>query len=98
MANPLLNIVMHDGSRHFGQLPESASWYKLRRHVQKLPGVTVTSFLTDHITEAWIDFSFRDYEFSINNQFGSYWFFAKPQSPDEILETLLSHCRKLLGG
>jgi len=94
----LLNIIMHDGARQFGDLPQSANWYKLRRHIGKLDGASVTEFITNHITEAWIDFSFRGYQFTVNNQLGGYWFFANdPQAPDEILETILSHCRSLLG-
>ena len=89
---------MHDGCRQFGELPQSASWYKLRRHLSKLNGVSVTEFLTNHVTEAWIDFSFRGYQFTVNDQFGDYWFFVKdPNCPDNILEAVLSHCRLLLG-
>ncbi len=97
MTKELLHIIMHDGSRQFGELPQSASWNKLRRHIGKLNGANVTEFLTDHVTEAWIDFSFRDYQFTVNNQFGEYWFFVKgPHCPDSILEAVLSHCRLLL--
>jgi hypothetical protein len=98
MARELMNIIMNDGSRQFGELPQSATWSKLRQHLGKLDGVTVTEFITDHVTEAWIDFSFRGYQFSVNNQFGDYWFFANDShAPDEVLETVLSHCRSLLG-
>ncbi len=94
----LLNMIMNDGSRHFGDLPETASWYKLRSHIGKLEGAEVTGFITDHITEAWIDFTFLGYNFSVNNQFGSYWFFVKdPECPDNILEKVLEHCSLLLG-
>ena len=89
---------MHDSSRKFGELPQSASWNELRRHLGTLLGATVTDFIADNITEAWIDFSFGGHDFSVNNQFGDYWFFANDaQAPDEILETILSHCRSLLG-
>src|SRR6266550_2371833 len=97
MGRELLNIIMHDGSRQFGELPQSATWYKLRQHIGTLNGASVTEFITDDITEAWIDFSLRGYQFTVNNQFGDYWFFANDaQAPDEILETILSHCRSLL--
>ncbi len=98
MAPRLLNIEMHDGSRQFGELPQTASWHELRKHLSTLSGVTITDFITDDITEAWIDFNFRGQHFSVNNQFGDYWFFVKDAlSPEEILETVLSHCRRLLG-
>ena len=99
MAAELLNIIMHDGSRNFGDLPESIDWYRLRNHIRRLDGAQVTRFITDDITEAWIDFDYRGHEFSINNQFGNYWFFvANPQCSDEILEAVLRHCELVLGG
>src|ERR1044072_6001962 len=98
MSHALLNIIAHDGSRQFGELPQSVSWNKLRRHIKRLDGVTDVSLLTDNVIEGWIDFNFRGHDFSVNNQFGDYWFFVKdPQSPDDVLETVLSHCRNLLG-
>jgi hypothetical protein len=72
MPKVLLNIIMHDGSRWFGELPQSASWYTLRKHIQQVDGSAVTDFITDDITQAWIDFTFRGYQFSINHQFGDY--------------------------
>jgi hypothetical protein len=88
---------MKDGSRHFGDLPETVSWHELHNHLPKLSGVVVTGFLTDDITEAWIDFTFSDQVFSINNQFGQYWFFVdNPHCPDEILQAVLAHCERLL--
>ena len=89
---------MRDGSRHFGDLPETASWDELRRHIETLPGTRVTGFITDGITEAWIDFAFRGHHFSVNNQFGNYWFFVRdPKARDEILEEVLTYCESLLG-
>jgi hypothetical protein len=98
MAKELLNLIMHDGSRQFGELPQNASWYKLRDHIGNLNGAKVTDFVTDNVTEAWIDFTFRGSQFSVNDQFGDYWFFVKdPYCPDDILHAVLSHCRLLLG-
>lgn len=93
----MLNIIMHDGSRHFGDLPERASWYQMRDHIAKLSGAQPTGFITDHITEAWIDFSFSGHEFSINSQFNEYWFFVKdPDCPENLLQQVLNHFRQLL--
>ena len=98
MASRLLNIIMRDGSRYFGDLPASVLWYEARDHVEKLEGANLTGFITDHITEAWIDFPFSGHKFSINDQFGDYWFFVDdPNAPDEILEKVLAHFRALLG-
>lgn len=97
-AHHLLNIAAHDGSRLFGELPETVSFDRLRGHLETLPGTRVTDVLTDHITEVWIDFSFRGHHFTVNNQYGDYWFFVQePQAPDVILEAVLTHSRSLLG-
>lgn len=98
MAEKLLSMIMNDGSRHFGDLPQTVLWYELRDHIERFDGAAVTGFVTDHVTEAWIDFSYRGYQFSVNDQFGDYWFFVdNPECPDKILEAVLSHCEVLLG-
>ena len=90
-------MIMNDGSRHFGELPQLISWYELRDHLRQMNGVLITQFLTDHVTEAWIDFSYRGHEFSVNDQLGAYWFFVRdPNCPDENLEAVLSHCAAVL--
>jgi hypothetical protein len=97
MAVKLLTIEMNDGSRRFGELPQTVLWHRLRRHIEELEGAEITGFITDNVTEAWIDFSYRGHRFSVNDQFGAYWFFVDdPQCPDEILEAVLSHCESLL--
>jgi len=97
MAVKLLNIEIHDGSRHFGDLPQTILWYGLRKHIKKLDGAKITDFVTDHVTEAWIDFSYREHQFSINDQLGAYWFFVHdPRCSDKILEEVLSHCAEPL--
>jgi hypothetical protein len=98
MEEKLLDLIMNDGSRHFGSLPQTVLWYELRDHIETLEGAAITNFITDNITEAWIDFTYRGYRFSVNDQFGDYWFFVdNPQCPDNILEAVLSHCKLLLG-
>ena len=97
MAVKLFTIEMNDGSRHFGESPQMVLWYELRDHIEKLAGAEITGFITDNITEAWIDFSYRGHRFSVNDQFGEYWFFVDdPECPDEILVAVLSHCESLL--
>jgi hypothetical protein len=90
--------IANDGSRNFVDLPETVDWWQLRDHLKKLPGVTITGFVTDGITEAWIDFSYRGHKFSVNNQYGDYWFFvADPECLDEILLPVAHHAASLLG-
>ncbi|MFN8596490.1 MAG: hypothetical protein U0559_09950 [Anaerolineae bacterium] len=97
MTRPLINLIMPDGSRHFGDLPQTALWYDVREHVERLPGATLTGFITDGVTEAWIDFTYQGYVFSINDQFGDYWFFVNdPACPDIILSVVMDHFADLL--
>jgi hypothetical protein len=99
----LLDIRMADGSRHFGDLPETydadqPQWHRLREHVGQLPGARLTGFVTDDVTEAWIDFAHRGHTFSLNNQAGEWWFFVEdPACPDDILGQVLEHFELLLG-
>lgn len=90
----LINHTMSDGSRQFAALPESCTWPALRKHLGKLDGVVLGEYLTDGVTEAWIDFTYRGYSFTVNNQFGEYWFFSSDaQCPDELLTEIVRHCR-----
>ena len=92
----IYRFIMKDGSRHFADLPENTSWEEFRDHIARLPGAKVTGFLTDHITEVWIDFTYKGYAFTVNNQFGEYWFFVKkPRCPDETLTEVIGHCEQM---
>lgn len=98
VAEELFNLTMKDGSRHFGDLPQTALWHDLRDHIENLGDATITDFVTDNVTEAWIDFTYRGHRFSVNDQYGDYWFFvADPKCPDDILNAVLAHCMLLLG-
>jgi hypothetical protein len=93
----LLNLPMHSGSRQFAALPETCSWKRLRKHIERLPGAAVTSFLTDDVTEMWLDFSFHHRAFTVNNQYGDFWCFVRDAAcPDEILVAVVEHCEPLL--
>lgn len=91
-APDLLDMRMHDGSRHFGGVPQTVLWYEMRDAVGTLPGASLAGFVTDGVTEAWIDFTYANHHFSINDQFGEYWFFVDdPACPDGILIRVLKH-------
>jgi hypothetical protein len=96
-------MIMNDGSRHFVGLPETydvehPEWHRLHAHAGRLAGATVTGFMTDDVTEAWLDFTYREHAFSVNNQQGEWWFFvADPACPDEILHAVAAHFETLLG-
>lgn len=89
---PLTDIRVHDGSRNFLSLPQSQLWHRVRDHVAALDGAELTGFLCDGVTEAWIEFTFREWKFSINDQLGEYWFFVNdPQCPDAVLQLVGRH-------
>ena len=97
MSTVLLNHTMNDGSRQFAALPESESWHRLRDHISRLAGARITKFITDDVTEAWIDFTYREHSFTVNNQFGEFWFFVSdPSCADDILTGVVRHCEGLL--
>lgn len=83
---------MKDGSRNFADLPEFVFFDELRSHARKLAGAVEASFITDWVTEVWLDFEFQGHRFSINNQMGDYWFFVEdPSCPDDILAKVVRH-------
>jgi len=97
MIRDLLEMRMNDGSRHFADLPEAVFFDDFADHVEKLGGAEITEFITDGVVEMWLDFDYRGHKFSVNNQFGDYWFFVTdPNCPEEILLEVIDHFRKLL--
>lgn len=83
---------MKDGSRHFANLPAAAFFDQMRAHLPKLDGAVETGFVSDGVTEMWLDFKFRDHQFSINNQMGEYWVFVRrPDCPDTLLAAVVEH-------
>ena len=93
----LFESPMNDGSRAFMDLPTDViGWGALYRYLGKLDGVTKTGFLTDRITEVWMDFTYRGHSFSVNTVMGEYWFFVDdPECPREILKEIADHCAQL---
>ena len=93
----LLNDLMGDGSRNFILLPvgKTPSLHMLLR-VLSLWGAVPTAYIPT-FAESWIDFRYQGHQFSINDQYGDYWFFVRdPQCPDVILEKVVRHFAKLL--
>jgi len=94
----LTDIRANDGSRQFLTLPESICWDELRRHIESNPKARLTGYLTDSVTEVWIDFRWREHDFTINNQMGEYWLFVKdPSCPDDILIEVARCCASATG-
>ncbi len=96
MSYKLFDFRMNDGSRNFADLPETVFFDKLREHAAELEGAKITGFVTDWVTEVWLDFEFLGQKFATNNQMGNYWFFVgDPKCPDEILFRVVEHFQKL---
>jgi hypothetical protein len=94
----LMDIRANDGSRQFASLPATRDWYAVRDHAQSLAGATLTRFLCDGVTEAWIDFAFDGESFTINDQSGEYWFFVQnPACAERTLRAVRGHWETLLG-
>ena len=97
MSYKLFDFRMNDGSRNFADFPELIFFDKLREVAGRLEGATETGFVTDWVTEVWLDFKFGGQRFSANNQNGDYWFFVEnPDSPDEVLLEVIEHFQKFL--
>ena len=97
MIKDLFDMRINDGSRHFVDMPEAVFFDEFADHVEKLQGAEITEFITDGVLEMWLDFDFRGHKFSVNNQFGDYWFFVEdPNCADDILLEVCEHFRILL--
>ena len=97
MMPGLKRAMMNDDSKNFAEFPETVFFDQLRDHAAKLRGAKITDFLTDWVTEVWLDFEFRKQNFSVNNQMGNYWFFVENANcADDILLEVTNHFSKLL--
>ena len=92
----LLDDRMKDGSRNFILLPQSVPPLRLIPRILTLWGAFPTAFVPG-LDQAWIDFRYRGYKFSINDQFGDFWFFVNdPACPTVVLERVAGHFASLL--
>jgi len=88
---------MADGSRNFLLLPVgNTPPLRLLFRIFTLWGAYPTTYVPS-FSESWIDFKYQKYTFSINNQYGDFWFFVKdPECPDEILKKVAQHFDQIL--
>ena len=68
----MLAVSVKTDSAMFASLPQVRLWHDLRDHLQALPGVEVTGFLTDGVIGSWLDFYFRGHRFTVSEREGSY--------------------------
>jgi len=96
MQDQPFNMTMNDDSRHFYAYPIIISWDDLLDHLEKLDDLEITGIVSDEVTETWVDFTYNTYEFSINDQYGNFWFFSENQNcPEKVLREIVTHCGKL---
>lgn len=93
----LLQYTMNDGSRNFLLLPTgSTPPIRLVFRVLSLWGAYPTAYIPS-LGESWIDFRYKRQKFSINNQYGDFWFFVEnPKCPDSVLLEVANHFERIL--
>ena len=89
----LLNFKANDNIRNFYAFPFHIDWYKINDRLNSISDIEVNDFITDGIIEAWIDFTYKNHKFSINNQFSEYWLFDNSGECEE--EILQEHLNKI---
>jgi hypothetical protein len=81
----------------FASLPQVKLWHDLHEHLLALSGVEVSSFVSNGVVGSWIDFTFREHRFTINERSGAYQFFVDAADcPESILNEITSHCERFL--
>lgn len=96
MRLDFLNQRMADGSRLFTVLPGTFSWREIRTHLEALQDLRLGEFLTDEVTEAWLDFTWFGQGFTIHGSMGEYRVFASEgDCPTLILTWLMEHFRRM---
>jgi len=93
----IINDIMYDGSRNFLLIPVgSTPSIRLLFRVFTLWGAFPTAYIPG-LGESWIDFRYKSHSFSINNQYGDFWFFVRdPLCPEETLIRVALHFEVLL--
>ncbi len=94
----ITNTVLPGGKRLFVTLPETVGFERMRSELEALPDCRVLEYLTDGVTEVWIDFEYKGHSFTVNNQLGEYWFFAEDaHCPEVVLLEVAEYCAQKLG-
>lgn len=68
----------------------------LKNHLEKLQGLTITTYIPEAATEAIIDFTYRGCKFSTNNGYLVWSFTVEEGCPEEISNEIVVHCEKLI--
>jgi len=95
-SEKLFDIRTPRGSRHFADILDgNCGWNTTRNRLAAHPGVNVTGYLTDRVTQAITDFTYRGHEFTIDTHFGDLLLFvADPECPNDILVDVMRIVRQ----
>lgn len=84
-------------ARHFVDFPEVIFYDAFANHVEKLFGAEIIRFEVDGTIEMWLEFTYSENRFFVNNKFGDYQFYVEDEKcPDFILLEIADHFRQLL--
>ena len=89
---------MADGSVLFAELSGNISWAELRDHLERIDQLLIMKFVTDGITEAWLDFYYHGQHCTVHCPLDDYLVFAQDGNcPAFMLMELIEHFRMLAG-
>ena len=94
MPGKIKTLLAPGGQLNFYDHPGTTPWNVLERRLRKLEGLEFKGVYPG-LAQAWIDFKFQGHEFSIDTQWGDYWFFAEdPTCPTDILSKVADQCEE----
>jgi len=69
----------------------------LKEHLEKLDGLKVTGYTPEILTEAEISFTYKGFEFDVDNTHWEWQFWVYGNCSKKILDEIETHCTLLLG-
>lgn len=92
-----LRDKLNDDARHFVDFPEVIFFDEIADHIDGLYGSEIVEFEADGVFAVWIEFTYRDNKFFVDNAMGDYRFHVEdPKCDDNILLEIAEHMRLLL--
>jgi hypothetical protein len=92
----LIDVRALDGSRQFAAIPDHGDWNALQHRLAASPGVVITAFISDGVTQAITDFTYGGHQFTVDTQFGELWLFVSdPDCPEQLLVDIVTLFAKI---
>lgn len=83
--------------RHFADFPGLIFFDDFYDHIKDLIGSEINVFEADGTLEMWLEFTYRENKFFVDNKFGEYALYVEDNKcPDDILLEIAAHLRQLL--